>query len=416
MSSDVIEVECQCGRKVRAPKSKAGETGKCPYCRLPITIPALKEESESSFESLGSQKTQTKPTPASSGSAKGSLSTPSPKSDASAKISEKTPRPESSSWMGGQQQTAKRPIHPCPKCGKDNPKDATTCQHCHASFKSSSTPSAKTKTNGKKSILGFVVALFLMLILGVMIGIALGPEYFNVLPPKAKILQWLKFDKSTSPTSSQRSNSSNIPTNNNSSYTTSANTTYTPDNSSTSDPLPPPLMPVKPKLTQSRFLGDWYERLKVQLSDVDRLYTSSQPPTKIKFDTTGARIKLQTAYSISQVIQNNWPSDAQIMGDTLESNMSRKDVNLWIQKKQSSGDFQKANTLANFKSSKKFNPIPDAKLAELETAMQRLKNSGDIVREVDISGVLKSIQSIQRQYDEEHQDLNSAILSFETSD
>lgn len=417
MSSDVIEVQCQCGRKVRAPKTKAGETGKCPYCRGPITIP-LVEENEISSNKASSNDIKTKARPiTNSASSKGNLTasyipTKTSSSTLAAKSSSEPPEKTSKqeSWMDGQH-TARRPIHLCPKCGHDNPKDAVECQDCHASLKTSGGTMfvpPKQKATAKRSSFGVIIALFLVFILGCMVGIAFGPEYFDLFPRKTKIMQWLKIEPKPSHSNFTSSQNSNNDTSINISNTSTSN-------SNNSEPLPPPLIPVRPKLTQSRFLGDWYERLKIQLAEVDsfQLQATSTTGPRLRFDTPGARIKLQTAYTVSGVIQNNWPSEAQEMGDGLERSMKQKDVNLWIQKKQSIGEIQKANTLANFKTTKIFNPISGTKLSELESAIQRVKSNGDILKEVDVTNMLKILQAIQREYDNERQELNSAILSFE---
>jgi len=180
MASEVIEVSCKCGKKVRAPKSKAGETGKCPYCREPITIPKI---SEAASKKETASATPIKPS----------------RSSKPAEIKDHAPI-QDAHFEELRLNTAKRLVNPCPKCGKDNAKEATECQQCHHRLKESAVIGQKSKPSkaaSKKSRWGLVLAFILIFLLGLLIGIALGPEYLDVLPAKAQILKFLGIQPKT---------------------------------------------------------------------------------------------------------------------------------------------------------------------------------------------------------------------------
>lgn len=127
---EYIEFVCECGKLLKVPKERAGQTGKCSKCSKGVTIP---------FSSNTERDAKSK----------------------------KTMPPVNEESKNVPVAIAKQPV-PFKKEAK----------------KSNSSPSNRKR--GHKTL--FLVLFFFLL--GIFIGIAIGPEYWNLLPPKEKVLWW----------------------------------------------------------------------------------------------------------------------------------------------------------------------------------------------------------------------------------
>ncbi len=121
---EYIEFVCECGKLLKVPKERAGQTGKCSKCAKPVTIPFA-----SSYSKEAGNK---KMSPAM----------------------------------------------------KEDPKYVPPVKQAVPVKKE-----AKKKESGSKSWKTILLVLIFFL-LGIFLGIAIGPEYWNILPPKSKILWW----------------------------------------------------------------------------------------------------------------------------------------------------------------------------------------------------------------------------------
>ncbi|NUM35619.1 MAG: hypothetical protein HUU50_13820 [Candidatus Brocadiae bacterium] len=123
---EYIEFVCECGKLLKVPKERAGQTGKCSKCSKSVTIP----------------------------------------------FSSNT----------GKEAKAKNNV---PAPAKEEPRSVTVARQ--------STPAKKeVKKNSYPPSQGWKIAFLILLffLLGIFVGVAIGPEYWNVLPPKEKILWW----------------------------------------------------------------------------------------------------------------------------------------------------------------------------------------------------------------------------------
>lgn len=211
--ADLIELVCECGKVLRVPKSRAGQTGKCAKCKRSISIPMGSAEAISPASQGMPSETGDMPIPPTTSVPRSSVqrdlrsktavlmsplaagSTPLPwdreQSSPQSPAKEATPfeSPAAQEEIGSGKN--------CPRCGKINRQDVERCQFCKASFEAAGKPStrsaSKAKPTGKiekRKRLGVIHAalFFVFFIVGVVTGILLSPGYFAIVPPKAQIL------------------------------------------------------------------------------------------------------------------------------------------------------------------------------------------------------------------------------------
>lgn len=156
--SDYIELTCTCGKVLKVPASRAGQTGKCARCGKSVTIPDRSvQESDDIVDSSRSSKSKKN--------------------------------------------------RFCNQCGQELDRSGR-CRNCDKK--------KEKKSDSKKKHSGLsITQLLLCFLAGLFVGIILGPGYLNVLPTQESIMQFFsKFRSSeVTPQEVQPSNDLNQPSN-----------------------------------------------------------------------------------------------------------------------------------------------------------------------------------------------------------
>ena len=253
--AEFIELVCACGKKLKVPKSRAGQTGKCARCKQPVVIPAI-----ASDDAVSSRPSLPKTAPFKSAS----LISPGVKKSLDL-ISQTHVRPQSAaaSFPGdspkaakaidnriygrqpvanlpGRQKRQQETSQLCSSCGHLNAMAAVNCERCReplrdlggntkkrasASQKQSKTrkrepgkTKSKTTKTEKNAKAGFSpISLFWLMLLaflvGLVAGILISPGYYNFIPDKNALLEKIK-RLSPSVSSGSQKNGSNSPATN----------------------------------------------------------------------------------------------------------------------------------------------------------------------------------------------------------
>lgn len=178
--ADLIELECECGKVLKVPRSRAGQTGRCARCKRPVQIPPMPESgspqdfaapftkqdqaSQEKWEKLSKTTIRQSPFMGQSTSTNIEISSPSPRAEPQSPLYGSTaqpPRPspflaqepsyeednffaqeqvisesyEDASGVEGTEVYQSPPAgKPCPKCHNPSPADAEQCPYCGISF------------------------------------------------------------------------------------------------------------------------------------------------------------------------------------------------------------------------------------------------------------------------------------------
>lgn len=132
--SDYIKLTCTCGKVLKVPASRAGQTGKCARCGKSVTIPDVSSQESEDIV------------------------------DSSSKSSK-----------------AKRNRF-CNQCGKELDRSGR-CSNCDK--KKEKKPDSKKKHSGLS-----ITQLLLCFLAGLLVGIILGPGYLDILPTQESIMQF----------------------------------------------------------------------------------------------------------------------------------------------------------------------------------------------------------------------------------
>ena len=179
--ADFIEFACDCGKILRVPKSRAGQTGKCARCGEPVKIPVLEEPEHQEEPIISSDETYA---PELSFAEPQETSYPYPKKNKS-KEEEWEDLPAKS-----KPKAFAPPPSPPPPASPKKPKPSMSFQQPVARSKNSggkTKAKTKPKTNSASNSVQRSEPSNLMvsmgnLVLGVCIGVLLGPGYLQIVP------------------------------------------------------------------------------------------------------------------------------------------------------------------------------------------------------------------------------------------